>query len=232
LPDCYKQAKKLLQRSAGHRTRVKNPDPNLESPAFLQRLLAQDRAAFHLLVKHYHPRLLGFAASITGETLAEEIVQEAWVAIWRGLPGFEGRAALKTWLYTIVRNECTTRYRKEARLQLVSIDDEHCEDGIDEWFATRFVADGHWQGGVPEWGMDTPEQLLEEEHLRECLEKNIASLQALQRAVFRMRDMDQLPLEEICNILAMTNSNVRVLLHRARLKLQQVIDHYQQTGEC
>jgi RNA polymerase sigma-70 factor (ECF subfamily) len=211
---------------------VTKTDPNLESPAFLQRLLKQDQGAFHLLVKHFHPRLLGFATSMTGETLAEEIVQDAWVAIWRGLPGFEGRSALKTWLYTIVRNECTTRFRKDSRMQLVSIDDEHCEDGIDEWFATQFIADGHWQAGIPEWGMDTPELLLEEEHLRECLEKNIARLQALQRSVFRMRDMDQLPLEEICNILDMTNSNVRVLLHRARLKLQQVIDHYQLTGEC
>lgn len=204
----------------------------METPAFIQRLRQQEQAGFRLLVKHFHKRLLGFAASITGEAFAEEIVQEAWLAIWRGLPGFAGRASLKTWLYTIVRNECTARLRKEKRMQMVNIDDEHYEDGIDAWFAANFAGDGHWQSGIPEWGMETPEQLLEEAQLRDCLEKNMASLQAMQRSVFRLRDIDQLPLEEICNILELSSSNVRVLLHRARLKLLQVIDHYQETGEC
>lgn len=223
---------KILQDRSTSRILVKSPESNCESPEFILRLLAQEQAAFGVLVKHYHTRLLGFAASITGDSLAEEIVQDAWVAIWRGLPGFQGRAALKTWLYTIVRNECTTRLRKDARMPTVSIDDECRDDGIDEWFATSFAANGRWQSGMPEWAMDSPEQLLEEEQLRECLEKNLLSLQALQRTVFRLRDIEQLPLEEICNILELSNSNARVLLHRARLKLQRVIDHYQETGEC
>jgi RNA polymerase sigma-70 factor, ECF subfamily len=211
---------------------VKNSNEWVESAEYCQRLIVQDQAAFNLLVKHYHKRLLGFAASITGETLAEEILQEAWVSIWRGLPGFEGRAALKTWLYTIVRNECTTRLRKEQRLQIVNIDEEHYEDGIDEWFAAKFAGDGHWQGSIAEWSMESPEQLLEEDQLRDCLEKNIASLHAMQRSVFRLRDIEQMELQEICNVMGLANSNVRVLLHRARLKLLQVIDHYQETGEC
>jgi RNA polymerase sigma-70 factor (ECF subfamily) len=204
----------------------------MESPDFIQRLLNQDQMAFRALVKHYHSRLTGFAGSIVGKELAEEIVQESWVSAWRALPGFEGRAALKTWLYTIVRNECSARLRKEKRMQTVNIDEELHADGIDAWFAANFVQDGHWKGGIAAWTMETPEQLLEEEQLRECLEKNIAGLQAMQRAVFRLRDMDQLSLEEICNILDLTDSNVRVLLHRARLKLLQVINHYQETGEC
>lgn len=211
---------------------MNSQDLNLETQDFIDRLLKQDQEAFHLLVKHYHRRLLSFATSITGETLAEEIVQEAWIAIWRGLPGFEGRAALKTWLYTIVRNECTAKLRKEKRMQMVNINDEVFEDGIDEWLAANFTSDGHWQSGIAEWSMDSPEQLLEEEQLRDCLEKNMATMQTMQSSVFRLRDIDQMPLDEICNILALSNSNVRVLLHRARLKLLQVIDHYQETGEC
>jgi RNA polymerase sigma-70 factor (ECF subfamily) len=214
------------------RSIVKSPDPSVESPDFIRRLLSRDQAAFRALVKRYHARLLGFAGSIAGERLAEEIVQEAWMSAWRALPGFEGRAALKTWLYTIVRNECTARLRKEQRVQTVSIDEELHEDGIDAWFAANFVQNGHWQGGIAAWTMDTPEQLLEEEQLRDCLEHNIASLQAMQRSVFMLRDLEQLSLEEICNILGLSDSNVRVLLHRARLKLLQVINHYQETGEC
>jgi RNA polymerase sigma-70 factor (ECF subfamily) len=204
----------------------------METPDFIARLAAGDQAAFHKLVKHYHPRLLGFAGSIVGENLAEEIVQEAWVSVWRGLPRFEGRAALKTWLYTIVRNECTARLRKDKRMPLVNMDEELYEDGIDAWFAANFVEDGHWRGGIAPWTLETPEQLLEETQLRDCLDRNIASLQAMQRSVFRLRDIDQLGLDEICNILNLSDSNVRVLLHRARLKLLQVINHYQETGEC
>jgi RNA polymerase sigma-70 factor (ECF subfamily) len=211
---------------------VKNSEALIQSTDHLNLLLAQDQAAFNLLVKHYHPRLVAFAASMTGENLAEEIVQDAWVSIWRGLAGFEGRAALKSWMYTIVRNECTTRLRKEARMQMVNIDSEQYEDGIDAWFAAQFTNSGHWRGEISEWSMDSPDQLLEETQLRDCLEKNIASLHAMQRAVFMLKDIEQISLDEICNIMDLTNSNVRVLLHRARLKLLQVIDHYQETGEC
>src|SRR5690606_39075079 len=118
------------------------------------------------------------------------------------------------------------------RMPMMRIDAECQSDGIDDWFANSFAANGRWKSGMPEWNMESPEQLLEEQQLRECLEKNLLSLQALQRSVFRLRDLEQLPLDDICNILELSNSNARVLLHRARLKLQRVIDHYQETGEC
>lgn len=211
---------------------MNSPDSALETPQFIQRLRQQEQGGFRTLVKHFHKRLLAFAKSLAGERFAEEIVQEAWVAIWRGLPGFEGRASLKTWLYTIVRNECAARLRKERRMPMVNIDTERYQDGVDEWLAANFASDGHWQAGIPEWSMESPEELLEEEQLRDCLEKSMAGLQAVQQSVFRLRDIEQLPLEEICNILNLSSSNVRVLLHRARLKLLQVINHYQKTGEC
>lgn len=211
---------------------MSNQDLPLESGAFIEALKRQGQAEFRLLVKHYHLRLLGFAASIAGRNVAEEVVQEAWLAIWRGLPAFEARASLKTWLYTIVRNECAGRLRKDKRMPTVNIDEEQFADGIDAWFAANFIEDGHWESAIPKWGMETPEQLLEEAQLRDCIEKNLLNLQALQRSVFRLRDIEQMALEEICNILDLSSSNVRVLLHRARLKLLQVVDHYQETGEC
>ncbi len=207
-------------------------DHELESGDFIARLQAGDEAAFASLVKHYHARLLGFAGSLGGSQHAEEILQEDWVSIWRNLSGFAGRSQLKTWLYTIVRNECSRRLQREARLPTINIEEELHSDGIDGWLAARFAAEGHWQGGQTAWSITTPEGLLEEKQLQDCLDHHMAALQTTQRAVFRMRDLEQMELDEICNILEISSSNVRVLLHRARLKLLQVIDHYQETGEC
>jgi RNA polymerase sigma-70 factor (ECF subfamily) len=207
-------------------------DALFEDDATLAALRAGDQAAFTRLVAHYHPRLVAFAATLVAAAQAEETVQEAWVAIWRALPGFRERATLKTWLYTIVRNGCLHCLRREQRLRTVAIEEELHRDGIDGWFAAAFAADGHWQQSPPIWHLQSPDALLEEQQLRKCLEHHIEGLQALQRSVFQLRDIEQLPLEEICNILELSASNARVLLHRARLRLQRVIDHYQETGEC
>jgi RNA polymerase sigma-70 factor (ECF subfamily) len=117
-------------------------------------------------------------------------------------------------------------------MQTVSIDEPAGDDRIDDWFENSFAEDGHWVQGPGEWTLATPEAMLEEVQLKDCLEKNIRALQINQEQVFRMRDLEQMELDEICNVLGLTQSNVRVLLHRARLHLQQVVDHYQRTGEC
>jgi RNA polymerase sigma-70 factor (ECF subfamily) len=97
---------------------VTKSDPNLESPAFLQRLLNQDQGAFHLLVKHYHPRLLGFAASLTGETLAEEIVQDVFLQLWRSADRFQiSRGPLESWLFTMARNRALDFLRLKREKQ-------------------------------------------------------------------------------------------------------------------
>ena len=97
---------------------------------------------------------------------------------------------------------------------------------------SRFRADGHWETPAPDWHMESPEQLLEEQQLQKCIEFTLEQLSPNQKAVFTLRDLEQQSLDEICNILQLNDSNVRVLLHRARLKLMQVIDRYQVTGEC
>ncbi len=80
--------------------------------------------------------------------------------------------------------------------------------------------------------MDSPDQLLEQTQLQTCIDHTLTQLPPAQKAVFTLRDIEQMPLEEICNTLDIKDSNVRVLLHRARLKLFKVIAHYQETGEC
>lgn len=190
-----------------------------------------DTDAFTRLVQRYHKKMLLIARAIVGDVWAEEVLQEAWLSIHRGLPRFEGRASLHTWLYTIVRNEARTRLGKESRyVSLDSASGSH-EDGLAA-LGLHFQENGHWLQAPTHWHSESPLQLLEQSQLQRCIEHTLQTLSADQCAVFTLRDMQQVPLEDICNILDLSNSNVRVLLHRARLHLLQVIDRYQETGTC
>ncbi|HVL02208.1 MAG TPA: sigma-70 family RNA polymerase sigma factor [Dongiaceae bacterium] len=201
----------------------------LLSDLHVAQLRRRDHRAFELLVTHLHRPLVAVARAIIGDSLAEEVVQEAWVSVYRALPDFEGRSSLKTWIYTIVGNEARTRLRKEKRI--VALEDL-AEPGVDYLDSHRFHADGHWGTPPPDWHIESPDQLLEEAQLQKCIEVTLEQLNPNQKAVFTLRDLEQQSLEEICNILQLSDSNVRVLLHRARLRLLQVIDRYQVTGEC
>ncbi len=195
---------------------------------FLKLLKAQDQDAFSELVRHHHRQMIYVARGIIGEAQAEEVVQEAWVSIYRNLIKFEGRSSLKTWMLTIVSNGAKTRLRKESR-QVSFADVEASLSGLSE---DLFNPDGHWSKPPPEWDISSPDRLLEESQLKDCIEKTTNSLPEQQRAVFVLREIEQQALEDVRNILGLTDSNVRVLLHRARLKLMQVIDRYQETGSC
>jgi len=195
----------------------------------LTRLRNRDHQAFTDLVGKYHRQMVVVARAIIGDSFAEEVVQEAWVSIYQALPSFEGRFSIKTWIYTIVSNQAKTRLRKESRL--VSMNDG--EKDIPDYLRNeRFHDNGRWSSPPPLWDTESPDQLLENEQLRRCIEKNLELLPNVQKSVFLLRDIEQQSLEEICNILQITNSNVRVLLHRARVRLMQVIERYQETGQC
>ena len=97
---------------------------------------------------------------------------------------------------------------------------------------SRFAADGHWSTAPLAWHEDSPEALLAEDELRQCLENTLLSLSELQRSVLLLRERQGLELEEICNLLEVSLSNVRVLLHRARLKVFASVEHFEETGEC
>jgi len=199
----------------------------------LDALRQGNRAAFTRLVKRYHNQFVVIARAIAGDTWAEEVTQEAWISIYRALPKFEGRSSLKTWLFTIVKNQAKTRRSKEQRL--VSLDTTEIDGSSESFAATlneRFKQDGHWKEAPTQWHTESPAALLEEAQLKKCIKHTLKQLSPEQSAAFTLRDLQQLPLDEICNILEISSSNVRVLLHRARLKLMQVIDHYQETGTC
>lgn len=196
-------------------------------------LRRQDRAAFTRLVQGYHASMLRLAASLGGESRAEEIVQESWLSAFRALPAFEGRCSLKTWLCTIVRNQARSLYRQEARRQEEVFGLPETDAGDQSLGGTvSFDARGFWERPPSEWAAASPEALLMESQLRACIEHTLTLLSGHQKAVFLLRDVEQLEMAEICNILALSHSNARVLLHRARLRLWKVIARYQETGTC
>ncbi|ATE76302.1 MULTISPECIES: RNA polymerase sigma factor [Pseudomonas] len=195
----------------------------------LERLLAGEQKAFKELVSTYQNAMRAVAYAIVGNRHADEIVQDAWLSVVRNLSGFEGRSSLKTWLLTITANSAKSRYKQNRREVL--LDDLPSPHGTidDDRFSS---SDGHWLVAPFAWHQDTPEALLTENELRECLEHTLLSLSELQSSVLLLRERQGLELEEICNLLEISLSNVRVLLHRARLKVFATVEHFEETGEC
>ncbi|BBP81806.1 DNA-directed RNA polymerase sigma-70 factor [Pseudomonas sp. Pc102] len=194
----------------------------------LPRLRAGQQQAFRELIDTYQGAMRAVAFAIVGGRHAEEVVQDAWLAVVRSLDSFQQRSSLKTWLLTIVANTARTRLKQSRREVL--LDDLPAPHGtLDD---TRFAADGHWLAAPSAWHEDSPEALLAEEELRQCLEKTLLSLSDLQRSVLLLRERQGLELQEICNLLEVSLSNVRVLLHRGRLKLFATLEHFEETGQC
>jgi RNA polymerase sigma-70 factor, ECF subfamily len=159
--------------------------------------------------------------------VAEEVVQETWLAVFTGLERFEGRSSFKTWLFRILTNKAKTRGQREGRtlpFSAFAADGDEGEGAVD---ADRFVGPdgrhgGHWAApprGVPE------ERLLAAE-ARARIESAIDALPPNQRAVITLRDVEGLSAEEACNVLGVSETNQRVLLHRARAKVRAAFERY------
>lgn len=194
----------------------------------LQRLLAGEQQAYKELVSAYQSPMRAVAYAIVGSRHADEVVQDAWLSVVRNLSGFQGRSSLKTWLLTITANAAKGRYKQNRREVL--LDDLPSPHGT--LGDHRFAADGHWLLAPFAWHQDTPEALLTMDELRDCLEHTLLSLSELQGSVLSLREQQGLELDEICNLLGISLSNVRVLLHRARLKVFATVEHFEETGEC
>lgn len=196
--------------------------------AFLAKLLQRDTLACHQLVKEHHSRLVVVARAIVGES-AEDVVQESWLLAFRALPTFEGRSSLKTWLTRIVINAAYSRHRYDKTRITVSLD-EVMDEGMP--MAERFDKHGHWQDPLAHWQSETPEELLGRAELAGILQKSMQTLPEAQRLVWLLRDQSGLEFKEIAESLKTSEANVRVLLHRARLKLMAVINSYEEGEPC
>lgn len=195
----------------------------------LAALRAGDPGEFRRLIRHYHHTLLAVVRPLVGDAQAEETVQEAWIKIHKACAGFEGRSQLKTWLCSIALNEARMVLRRQKRE--VQLDSSPAMEDIDG-LADRFRPRGHWSRPPLQWTSDSPDELLMQENLIDCLKKTLAALPENQQAMLRLRDIEGLPFDSICNELDISASNARVLLHRARSFLYRMLEGYQETGEC
>ena len=201
------------------------PDPDAE---LLVALRAGDEAAFATLVDRYGPLLLRVARMhVRTEAAAEDVVQETWLGVLRGLERFEGRSSLKTWLVRIAQNRARTRGERDARsVPLSSLAGAGEEDGptVD---ADRFLDDGHprwpghWAAAPRPWEM--PEARLLGRETLEVVREAIAALPERQAAVIALRDVEGLTSEEVCDLLDLSEGNQRVLLHRARARVREAL---------
>lgn len=205
-----------------------------EDLALLAALRAGDEAAFTTLVRRYNPSMLRVALMyVHDRAVAEEVVQDAWLGVLRGLDSFEPRASLKTWIFRILVNRAKTSAQREGRSipfsAASSAEDEGDEPAVaPERFRTEDSANGPagwWSAPPGEWGR-SPEELLLAAETRSYLDRAVATLPPHQREVITLRDVEGLSASEVCNILGITEMNQRVLLHRARSKVRQALERY------
>ncbi len=195
----------------------------MDERALIQQLLAGDQNAYRTVVSAYHGSMINLARAIAGSTAADDIVQEAWLAVVRALPRFEGRSTLRTWILQIVGNTAKTRRRRDQRSVAVGDATE-----VEELAAVgRFFADGHWRVPPASWQAASPEQCLERAELQSVIDAAIANLPESQKVVLTLCDIEGVDMPEVCKIIEVTESNGRVLLHRARNRVWNAIDTYQ-----
>lgn len=190
------------------------------------KLLAGDESAFISIVDGYHSSLLRLANSfVPSQAVAEEVVQETWEGVLKGLPNFQGRSSLKTWIFRILTNRAKTRGSREGRSVPFSALEAKGDSGNAAVDPERFTAKGAWSAPPGRWHENLPDEKLQGKQTLGLIEEAIGKLPANQRVVVTMRDVEELTSAEVCNILDISETNQRVLLHRARSRLRNVLEH-------
>jgi RNA polymerase sigma-70 factor (ECF subfamily) len=207
-----------------------NPaSPDRDAP-LLDALRAGDEHAFTTLVTRYHASLKRVArAYVSTDAVAEEVVQETWLAVIDGLHRFEQRASLKTWLFHILTNKAKTRGVRERRTVPFASLGSGEESGEPSVSPDRFQREGdawpgHWATPPRPW--EDPERRLASLEARERLRAAIAALPETQQAVLTLRDVEGLDAEEVCSLLDLSPGNQRVILHRARARVRADLERY------
>jgi RNA polymerase sigma-70 factor (ECF subfamily) len=189
-------------------------DPDGELVA---RMRAGEEQAFLALVTRHHASMLRLAGSfVASQAIAEEVVQDTWLAVLRGIDGFAERSSFRTWLLRILVNRATTTGMRERRS--VAVGD--AGPVVDQ---ARFDASGAWMSPPQHWVEDSDERLLAE-GLAGRIQEVLAELPERQRQVVMLRDVDGLSGAEVCQALEISQANQRVLLHRGRSHLRQALE--------
>jgi len=188
--------------------------------ALLARLRAGDEDAFAALVARHDGALRRVARGfVRTPSAADDVVQETWLAVVRGLEGFEGRSSLRTWIFRILVNRARSRAVGDARSVPFSALEADDRPAVEP---AAFGADGRWTSAPPRLDTDPETSLLRGE-LREQLLGAVERLAPAQRVVITLRDLAGLPAEEVCELLEISDGNQRVLLHRARARVHEAL---------
>ena len=192
-----------------------------EDASLVEGLRAGDEAAFRALMREYGGAMLRVAQMyVSSRAVAEDVVQDAWIGVLRGIGRFEGRSSLKTWLFRIVANTAKTRGVREARsIPFTSLGDDS-EGSVDP---DRFLGSGERFPG--HWAVPPEGRVLAAEAMG-VIDRAIEALPPAQRAVITLRDIQGLSSEEVRNALELSETNQRVLLHRARSKVRGALEEY------
>jgi RNA polymerase sigma-70 factor (ECF subfamily) len=207
--------------------------PEYDDAQLVDALARRDEAAFVQLVQRYQGPLLRLALVYAGSrAVAEEIVQDAWLGVIQGIERFEGRSSFRTWLFRILVNRARTRAAREGRtVPFSALVDAAMEPEEPAVPAERFLGPtdpqwpAHWAVPPRSWGTSPEEQLLTRETL-DLVERAIAALPPAQREVITLRDVEGWEADEVCNVLGISETNQRVLLHRARSRVRGVLERH------
>ena len=204
----------------------------LDEAGMVRALQNGDESVFSSVMDWYSGVLLRLAmAYVPSRAVAEEVVQETWMGVLEGIHRFEGRSSFKTWLFRILTNRAKTRGTRERRYETYGLatDAADADEGPsleESLFVTEGSSQGHWKNPPQSWEADTPERALLSKECRSAIDDAIAGLPDTQRQVITLRDVEGVSSEDVCNILEISETNQRVLLHRARTKVRRVLEPY------
>lgn len=178
-----------------------------QEAALVSALCAGSEAAFALLIDQYHPAMVRLASRfVCGHAAAEDVVQDVWLIVVRGITMFEGRCSLKSWIFRILTNRAQTAGQREGRIMPISV-----------------IPETTWTGREPR---SIPEDSLLMEDVMGIVRGAIRDLPENQRQVITLRDIEDRGATEVCQLLRLTDGNQRVLLHRARSMVRQRVQDY------
>lgn len=228
----------LVMESRSHRM-VAGRKPELgQSPVvvngealLLDRLRKGDEGAFDELVTRHHSVLIRMAlAYVADREVAEEVVQDTWIAVIDGLSRFEGRSSLRTWIFGIMIHKAKDRGVREKRhvnfSSFESVDDDNDEAVDPSRFHQSGEWAGHWAFPPQPWDERTPEKLLASQQAVNAMNRAIEVLPQTLKEVLILRDVEGVEAKEACDILRITETNLYVRLHRARERVRQAVESY------
>ena len=212
--------------------------PGRDDARLIAALRRGDEDAFTDLVREHHAALLRYAGVfVKDRAVAEEVAQETWLGVIRGIGSFEGRSSVRTWIFSILANRARTRGEREARsVPFSALLSRELEDGEPAVNADRFLPPDHprhpggWAVGPQAW--NAPEERMLAAETRAVVERAIAALPPVQREVITLRDVVGMDAGEVCRTMKLTDGNQRVLLHRARSRVRRALDGHLTGGRA